>query len=238
MDSINWVGRALGLLSLSFFEGPALARENAGAMDRVLFDARARDRFQDQAREMVSGGGQLRGRARASMLDWGTGGLELRGERLKSGSRMVDTVRPGARWQRTYAADVSFWQSGTADIAFAAGAGIERTKRGVAGGPLLSTPTKTVAHMAYVGAQISGSASIRLIGFDNGGWSAGATGQLVSRLANGEAGARKGAAVEIGRFGFQAGHARSDPQFKLRMERGRTPTRSETSATISCKVPL
>jgi hypothetical protein len=185
---------------------------------------------------MISGDGQLNARSR--MLDWGTGGLELRGERLKSGSRLIDTVRLGSRWQRTYVAEVSFRESATPDIAFEAGARLERTNRGAAGGPLFTNRAKTAAQMAYVGAQISDSASIRLIGFDNGGWSEGAIGRLVSRIANGEPAARKGAAIEIGGFRFQPGNARWDPQFKLRLERGRTAARSDTSATISWKVRL
>jgi hypothetical protein len=79
---------------------------------------------------------------------------------------------------------------------------------------------------------------VRLIGFDNGGWSEGATGQLASRNANGEPAARKGAAMEIARSGFHSGNARWNPQFKLRVERGRTAGRSDTSATISWKVRL
>jgi hypothetical protein len=44
--------------------------------------------------------------------------------------------------------------------------------------------------------------------------------------------------MEIARFGFQPGNARWDPQFKLRVERGRSAARSDTSATISWKVRL
>jgi hypothetical protein len=237
MGSINWVGRsALGVLSLCFWGGAALAQENARAMNRVSIDARTEDRFQDGGRAMTSGDGQLNAKSR--MLDWGTGGLELRGERRKSGSRLIDTVRLGGRWQRTYVAEVRFWESATSDIAFDAGARLERTNRGAAGGPLLTNRAKTVVQMAYVGAQISDSASIRLTGFDNGGWSEGAIGRLVSRIANGEPAARKGAAIEIGGFGFQPGNARWDPQFRLRLERGRTAARPDTSATISWKVRL
>jgi hypothetical protein len=237
MGSINWVGRfALGVLSLCFSGGTALAQENASAMNWVSIDARAKDRIQDGGRAVISGDGQLNARSR--MLDWGTGGLELRGERRKSGSRLIDTVRLGSRWQRTYVAEVSFWESATPDIAFEAGARLERTNRGAAAGPLLTNRAKTVAQMVYVGAQISGSASIRLIGFDNGGRSEGASGRLVSRIANGELAACKGAAIEIGGFGFQPGNARWDPQFRLRLERGRTAARSDTSATISWKVHL
>jgi hypothetical protein len=48
MGSINWVGRsALGVLSLCFWKGTALAQENASAMNRVSIDARTKDRFQD-----------------------------------------------------------------------------------------------------------------------------------------------------------------------------------------------
>lgn len=240
MGSINWVGRSalMGVLSLSFSGGTALAQENADAMDKASIDLRARDPFRDGVRAMTSGGGQLRRHARSRMLDWGTGGFELRGERLKSGSGWIDALRLGSRWQRTYAADVRFWESAAPAIAFEVGARLERTNRGVTGGPLLTHSTKTVAQMAYVGAQISQSASIRLIGFDDGGWSDGANGQLISRIANGEPAARKGAAIEIGRFGFQPGNARGDPQFKLRVERGRTAARSGTSATLSWKVRL
>jgi hypothetical protein len=196
MGSINWVGRsALGVLSLSFPGGTALAQENASAMNRVTIDARAKDRFQGGGRAMTSGDGQLNAKSR--MLGWGTGGFELRGERRKSGSRLIDTVRLGSRWQQTCVAEVSFWESATPDIAFEAGARLERTNRGAAAGPPLTNRSKTVTQMAYVGAQISDSASIRLIGFDNGGRSEGAIGRLVSRIANGEPAARKGAAIEI-----------------------------------------
>jgi hypothetical protein len=237
MGSINWVGKcASGVLSLSFSGGAALAQDNVRVVDRVSIDARAKDPIQDGVRAFISGGGQLRRNARSSMLDWGTGGFELRGERLRSGSRLIDNVRLGSQWQRTYAADVSFWESATPDIVFEAGARLERTSRGVAVGPLLTSPTKTVAQMAYVGVQISASASIRLIAFDNGGWSEGATEQLVSRIVNGEPAAGKGAALEIGKSGFRPATVRWDPEFKLRAERGRTGTRSATSATISWEV--
>lgn len=239
MNGINWVGRsALGMLSLSFVEGTAMALENAGAMDRTSIEAGAKDPFEDGVRATISGGSQLRRNTGSSMLDWGTGGFELRGERLKPGIRLIDAVRLGTRWQRTDAADVSFWESATPDIAIEAGARLERTNRGAAVGPLLIRPTKTVAQMAYVGAQISGFASIRLIGFDNGGWSDGATGQLASRIANGEPAARKGVAIEIARTGYQPGNARWNPQFKLRVEHGRTAARPDTSAIISWKVRL
>jgi hypothetical protein len=234
MGSINWVGSALGLLSLPSSGDTAPAREHAGAMDRISVASEARyPFFQDRVRAMTSGDDQLRRTSRSSMLDWGTGGFELRGERLKSGSRPVDTVRLTTRWQRTYAVDVSFRESG-----FETGARLERTNRRVAGGPLLINSTKSVAQMVYAGAQISHAASIRLIGFDSGGWSESATGAIVSRIVSGEPAARKGAAIEIGRFGFQPENARRDPQLKLRVERGRTGTRSATSATISWKVRL
>jgi hypothetical protein len=220
-------------MSLTFSGGTAMAQENASAMDRVSTDARAKDPIQDGVRALISGGGQLRRNARSSMLDWGTGGFELRGERLKSGSRLIDTARLGSRWQRTYAVDVSFWESATPNIAFEAGARLERTNRGAAGGPLLNNPTKTISQMAYVGAQTSDFASIRLIGFDNGGWSEAATGQLVSRIANGEHAAREGAAIEIERFGFRPMNAQWQPLRKLRLERGRIAAKSDISATIS-----
>lgn len=239
MGSISWIGRsALGVLSLSFSGSAALARENAGAMERSAIDARTENPRQDQARYTIPGGGELRRHAKPGMLDWGTGGFEVRGERLKWGSRSTDTVRLESQWRRTYAADMSFWENAAPGVAFEAGARIERTSSRVAGGPLLSRSTKSVAQMAYVGAQLSDSSSIRLLGFDNGGWSAGGTGALISRIVNGERAARKGAAIEIGRFEFRPGDARREPQFKLRVERGRAAARSDTSATISCKISL
>lgn len=239
MGSINWVGRsAVGVLSLAFSGGTALAQENAGAMDRVPIDTGAREPFRYGVRAMPSRGGQLRRKIRSSVLDWGTGGFELRGERLRSGIRLIDSVRLGFPWQRTYAADVRFWQSATPEITVEAGARVARTRRGVAPGPLLTSRTKTLARMAYVGVQISDAASIRLIRFDNGGGTDDATGQNIGRIPNGEPAARKGAAIEIGRSGLQAGNARWSPQFTLRVERGRTAARSATSATLSWKVRL
>jgi hypothetical protein len=237
MGSISWIGRsALEVLSLSFSGGTALARENAAAMERVSIDARAEDPRQDRVRDTMSGGGPLRRNAKSAMLDWGTGGFEVRGERLKWGSRSTDTVRPGSQWRRTYAADISYWENAAPGITIEAGARLDRTNSGVAGGPLLSRSTKSVAQMAYVGAQMTDSSFIRLCAFDNGGWSGGATRQNINRIVNGERAARKGAAIEIGRFEFQPGNARGEPQFKLRVERGRIAARSDTSATLSFQV--
>jgi hypothetical protein len=239
MGSINWIGRsALAVLSLSFSGSTALARENAGAIERLSMDARAENPRQDRVRDPISGGGQLRTNARSGMLDWGTGGFQVRGQRVGWGRKLIDTVRSGSQWRRTYAADMSFWEDAAPGITFEAGARIDRTSSGVAGGPLLSRSTKSVTQMAYVGAQISDSSFIRLLAFDNGGWSEGATGALISRIVNGERAARKGAAIEIGRFQFQSGNARGEPQFKLRAERGHIAARSDTSVTISYKVRL
>ena len=235
MDSINWIGRsALGVLSLSLSGGSALAQENASATGRVSVNARFEDRFQEEARGLASGSGEPRRKARSGMLDWGTGGFELRGERLLSGSRLPDAVPLGGRRQRTYAADVRFWESAAPEIAFEVGARLERTNRRAAGGPLLADTTKTVAKMAYVGVQI-GTSSIRFVGFDNSGWSEGAAGRLVTRLVNGEAAARKGAAVEIGMFGLQPGNGRPEHRFTLRIEHGQIAARSGSSATLSWK---
>jgi hypothetical protein len=235
MDSINWIGRsALSVLSLSLSGGAALAQENPSATGRVSVDARSEDHFWEEVRDLTSGNGELRRNAKSTRLDWGTGGFELRGERLKSGSRLMDGVRLGGRRQRTVAADVSFWESAAPGIALEVGARLERTSRRSAGGPLLTGATKTVAKMAYVGVQI-GSSSIRLVGFDKSGWSEGAAGRLVTRVANGEPAARTGAALEIGVFGFQPGDVRLEQRLTLRMERGRIAARSGASATISWK---
>lgn len=203
-----------------------------------MIDVRGENPRPDKARDTISGGGQLRRNARSGTLDWGTGGFEVRGERLKWGSRSTDTVRLRSQWRRTYAADMRFWENAAPGISFEAGARLERTSSGVAGGPLLSRSTKSVAQMAYIGAQMSDSSSIRLLAFDNGGWSEGASGELVRRIVNGERAARKGAAIELGRFEFRPGDARWEPQFKLRVERGRTVARSDTSAMMFLKVSL
>jgi hypothetical protein len=239
MGSINWTGRsALGVLSLSFLGSAAQAQKNAGTMERFSIGARPESPREFQVRDTISGTGQLRINARSGMLDWGTGGFGLRGERLRWGRRSIDTVRLEGQWRRTYAADMRFWRNAAPDIVLEVGARLERTNSGMAGGSLLTSSTKSIAQMAYVGAQISDSSSIRLLGFDNGGWSANATRELVSRIVNGGPAARKGAAIEIGRFEFRPGDARWEPQFKLRVERGRTAARADTSATISCKVRL
>lgn len=236
MGNINWIGRpALGVLTLCFLGSTALAQANGPAMEPVLTGARAENSRHNRAQDSIFGDGQPRRNARSGVLDWGTGGVALRAERLRWGSKAADTLRLGSRWQRTYAADVSFRESATADIAIEAGARLERTSRGLPRGALLTNSTNTVTQIAYVGAQLSGSASIRLIGFDRGGWSDGATGQLVSRIANGEPAARKGAAIEIWRFASRPGDAREEPQFTLRVERGRIAARPEISANLSWK---
>jgi hypothetical protein len=235
MDSINWIGRsALVMLSLSLSGATALAQENASATGRVPVNPRSEDRVQGDARDLASGGGELRRKARSAMLDWGTGGFELRGERLASGSRLLDTARLGGRRQRTYAADVRLWESAAPGMAFEVGAHFERTNRRAAGGPLLAETTKTVARTAYVRVQL-GSSSIRLVGFDHGGWSEGAAGRFANRVTNGEPAPRRGAAIEIGMFGLQPGNARPEHRFTLRMEHGQIAARSGASATLSWK---
>lgn len=235
MRCINLIGRsALGALSLSFLAGPALAQENAGAAERFSVDARGGDLPQEGMRDAISGGGQLLRSARSGMLDWGTGGFELTGERLKWGSKLIGSVPMGSQWRRTYAAEMRFRETTAPGIVLEAGARLERTRSGVHGGPLLTDPTTWSAKMAYVGAQTSG-ASIRLLGFDNGGWADGVTEGLVRRIANGEPAARRGTAIEIGTSESHAGQGRREPHFKLRLERGRTAAISEISATIFWK---
>ncbi|MDR7156708.1 hypothetical protein J2W40_003553 [Sphingobium xenophagum] len=172
MGSINGIGRsALGVLSRSLLASAAQTQtqENAGVMERSVVDARGENPQHDRMRGTISRGGQLRTNARSGMLDWGTGGFELQGERTGPASKVIDTLRRGSRWQRTYAADLSFWENAALGIALAAGARLERPNSGVAGGPLPSASTKSVAQMAYVGAQISDFSSITLLAFDNGG---------------------------------------------------------------------
>lgn len=234
MGSINWIGIfALQVLSHSLLGGTALAQENTAATERRSSDARARNPHPDEVRDTISGRGQVHRNAKSGVLEWGTGGFELRGERLKSGSKLISAVRGGSQWRRTYAADMRFWANAAPGIVFEAGARFEHTNSGVQRGPLLTDSTQSAAKMAYVGAQMSGSSSIRLLGFDNGGWTGGTTWELVSRIANGEPAARQGAAIEIGNFAFRPGDAGREPQFKLRFERGRTAGSSDTSATIS-----
>jgi hypothetical protein len=234
MESINWIGRsALGVLSLSLSGATALAQENASSTFRASANPRSEDRFPEEARGWAPGDGGLRRKARSAMLDWGTGGFELQAERLMSSGSLPDAARPGGRRQRTYAADVRYWESAAPGIAFEIGAHLERTSRRAAGGPLLTGTTKTVDKMAYIGVQI-GASSIKLVGFDTGGWS-GADGRLATRLANGEPAARKGAAIEVGMLGSLPENGRPEPRFTLRLEQGQIAARSGASATLSWK---
>jgi hypothetical protein len=234
MESINWIGRsALGVLSLSLSGATALAQENASSTVRASANPRSEDRFREEACGWTPRDGGLRRKARSAMLDWGTGGFELQAERLMSGGSLPDAARLGGRRQRTYAADVRYWESAAPGIAFEVGAHLERTSRRAAGGSLLTGTTTTVGKMAYVGVQL-GASSIKLVGFDTGGWS-GAAGQLATRLANGEPAARKGAAIEVGMLGSLPGYGRPEPRFTLRLERGQIAARSGASATLSWK---
>lgn len=104
-------------------------------------------------------------------------------------------------------------------------------KNGVTGGPLLATPAKTVAQIAFVGVQTSVTCSLRLPGFDSGGWSEGVAGLLVCRIADEELALRKGAAIS--RFDFLPQNVWGELQFRLRLKRGGTAARSDTLATIS-----
>lgn len=95
-------------------------------------------------------------------------------------------------------------------------------KNGVAGGPLLATPAKIVAQMAFVGIQTRVTCSLRLPGLDSGAWSEGVAGQLVCRVADEELALR---------------NVWGELQFTLRLKRGGTAARSDTLATISTWVP-
>lgn len=239
MDSINSAGLfALSALWLSFSGGPVMAQNSPTESERVSIDADANTPRQALMRDMILGGAKPTRNVRSGILDWETGAFQMRGERLKSGSRWSESVRAGSRWQRTYAAELNFWDRATSGIAVEAGARFARTLNGINGGPLLTNSTKTVERMAYVGVQISPSSSIRLIGFDNGGGPDEPIAQRVSRIANGESAAREGAAMEIGRFETGPGDALWQPHVRLRLERGRIEARSNTSATLTWKVSL
>ena len=239
MGSINWVGdTALVGLALALPAGTAVAQKDASGMNRISIDARAKDRFQEEMRATQADDGQSRIKIRSGRLEWETGGFEMKGERRRTGSKLMDAFRLGTRWQRTYAADVRAWASPTTGFDIEAGARLERTNRGVAGGPLLTRSTKFVARTVFVGAQISDTSSIRLLAFDDGGWSEGAIGELVTRTVNGEPTARQGTAIEIGRSPLQSENVRRIPEFKVRLSRGHAGASSDTSATVSYRVRL
>ena len=213
-----------------------MAQDGAGLDERLANDRPAAGPERNAARDAMSNGSEVLRKSRSGLVDWGTGGFEFRGERTRSGRKLANIAPPGRQWQRTNAAAFSFWDNLAPGIAFEAGARLEQTKSGVAGGPLLTIPTSSETQMAYVGAQIGSSVSVRLVGFDNGGWSEGASRDLINRIAIGEAPARKGAAIEIGKFISRSGNAGRDPQLKLQLERATTATGPDTSVAISWKV--
>lgn len=172
--------------------------------------------------------------ARASSIDWGTGGFNFVGQRIKSGSKspIIDPIEH--QWRRTYAADAAFWQSAANGIVVGAGAHVSRTWSGTSGGPMLTRPTKSISRSAYVGAQIGDVTSVKLIAFDEDGWSGSDTNDMVARIVNGERFARKGAAVEIGIFAIEPRVSDSDPEVKLRFENARTAfANSDATASLS-----
>ncbi len=175
--------------------------------------------------------------ARASSTDWGTGGFNFVGQRIKSGSKSPITEPIEHQWRRIYAADAAFWQSASNGIVIGAGAHVSRTKSGTSGGPMLTRPTKSISRSAYVGAQIGDVTSIKLIAFDEGGWSGSDTNDMVVRIVNGERFARKGGAVEIGIFAIEPRVSDSGPEVKLRFENARTASaNADATASLSFKM--
>lgn len=175
--------------------------------------------------------------ARTSSTDWGTGGFNFVGQRIKSGSKspIIDPIEH--QWRRTYAADAAFWQSAANGIVVGAGAHVSRTKSGTSGGPMLTRPTKSISRSAYVGAQIGDVTSVKLIAFDDSGWSGSDTNDMVGRIVNGERFARKGEAVEIGIFAIEPRVSDSGPEVKLRFENARTAfANSDATASLSFKM--
>lgn len=230
----NWVPTIIGLL-LAGTVSPAEAREicvpakDDASVGHCLGDAGS------DASSLVEFNRQTMRSAHSSDISWGTGGVQLRGERNNTG-RKSKNIMPGDRhWHRTVTGGASIWQDITPGVALFGGMRLARAKNGSSGGPLLTRQTRTYSQEAFVGLKANDRVGLTLSAFDRGGWSPGDPADAAVRMTNGEARASKGAAVELGFLKASSGDSGlARPALAFRIERSTTPSiGSETTAKVA-----
>ena len=183
-----------------------------GAAGRQDVDAAAQARY-------------VRDTSRSAEIDWGTGGVAVRGSRLRSGLKRPDFFMSEASWRRGYESEARVWGDIAPDLALEAGATLTRDRNGQNGAALLTHRTGGTARSASLGLRAYSGAALSLTAFDRYGWSTGEPASMAERLNNGEGPARRGFALEWSREDASTGK-----RLALVLERASTPAGEAANA--------
>jgi len=230
----NWLLAIIGLLGVGAIS-PAEAREECvpatqnGPVEPCVGQAPA------NAPSLVMFNNQTVRSTRSDAVDWGAGGLLLRGERDNRGRKPDNLVAGDRQWHRTVTAGASAWQDIAPGLTVFGGLRLSRVKSGSAGGPLLTRQTRTYSQEAFLGLKANDRIGFTLSAFDRGGWSPGDLTDVAIRMTNGEGRAGKGASVELALSGASSDGLGAAPlRLAFRLERSAMPSMgSDTSAKIA-----